>query len=82
MRLFTTLAILMSALVLTACGGDSDNDIPPPQANPAVNYTAFVKVQLANTDDQREATSINNIRFIYRDMDNPQAYDNVLDPAN
>ncbi|MZR63406.1 hypothetical protein [Alcanivorax sp. DP30] len=79
MRLLPSVTLLLSALALSACGGDDDNDVPPPQANAAINYTAFVKVQLANTRDTRDPVNINNIRFINRDMDNPQAYDSVLD---
>ncbi|MGB2246838.1 MAG: hypothetical protein ACPH3N_04170 [Alcanivorax sediminis] len=82
MRLLKLTPLLLSALALGACGGDNDNDRPPPQAQAAINYTAFVKVQLANTRDDRDPININNLRLIDRDRNNPQAYDSVLDTSN
>ena len=81
MRLFTMFMVITSAVALSGCGGDSNSRLPA-QANPAINFTTFVKLQLANTSDTREAVNINNARFIYRDLENPDAYANVLDTSN
>ena len=59
-------------------GGSRDRQ----QAPVAINYTAFVKAQLATTGDTREPVAINDIRFIFRDQTNPDAYNNVLAPDN
>ncbi|MEE3319989.1 MAG: hypothetical protein VX258_04785 [Pseudomonadota bacterium] len=77
MRFFTPLMVLSSALALSACGGD-DNDRRPVQVQPAINYTAFVKVQLANSRDDRDPVQINNLRLIDYDRNDPEAYDSVL----
>jgi hypothetical protein len=37
---------------------------------------------LATTGDTREPVAINDIRFIFRDQTNPDAYNNVLAPDN
>ncbi|MCK0154755.1 hypothetical protein MWU49_13630 [Alcanivorax sp. S6407] len=80
MRFITLSAISISVLALSACGGD--NDRRPVQIQPAIDYTAFVKVQLANTRDDREPVNINRLRLIDRDSNNPEAYDSVLDTPN
>ena len=82
MRFFTMTTVLLSAMALSACGGDDNNDRPPPQANAAFNYTAFVKVQLANSRDDRDPVNINNLRLVDRDQNNPEAYNSVLDSPN
>lgn len=81
MRFATLIIVSLSALALSACGGD-DNNRRPAQIQPAINYTAFVKVQLANTSDQRDPIEINGLRLIDRDRENPNAYDNVLSTPN
>lgn len=81
MRFATLIIVSLSALALSACGGD-DNNRRPVQIQPAINYTAFVKVQLATTNDQRDPIEVNNLRLIDRDRENPNAYDNVLSTPN
>ena len=73
MRYLLAITVSVSALVLSGCFG-SDNDRPRQQAPVAINYTAFVKAQLATTGDTREPVAINDIRFIFRDQTNPDAY--------
>lgn len=81
MRYLMTATVGVGALLLGGCfGGDSDR--PVVLAPATTNYTAFVKVQLATTLDTRDAVAINNVRFIFRDLDNPDAYNNVLQPEN
>ncbi|MGJ3257773.1 MAG: hypothetical protein ACFE0K_15775 [Alcanivorax sp.] len=78
MRYLLATIISLSALVLSGCFG-SDNDRPPRQQAPvAINYTAFVKAQLATNGDTRDPVPINDTRFIFRDLNNPDAYDDVL----
>jgi hypothetical protein len=81
MRYLLAITISVSALLLSVCFG-SDNDRPRQQAPVAINYTAFVKAQLATTGDTRDPVAINDTRFIFRDQDNPDAYNNVLAPDN
>lgn len=81
MRYLLTTTVSLGSLLLAGCfGGDSDRPIVLTPA--ATNYTAFVKVQLATTVDTREPVAINNIRFVFRDQTNPDAYNNVLQPEN
>lgn len=80
MKYLLATIISLSALVLSGCFGDDDNDRPRSQAPTAINYTAFVKVQLATTSDSRDPVPVNDIRFIFRDQTNPDAYNNVLAP--
>jgi hypothetical protein len=77
MRYLLAIIISLSALVLSGCFG-SDNDRPRQQAPVAINYTAFVKAQLATSGDTRDPVPINDTRFIFRDLNNPNAYDDVL----
>ena len=80
-RYLLAITVSVSALLLSGCFG-SDNDRPRQQAPVAINYTAFVKAQLATTGDTRDPVAINDTRFIFRDQDNPDAYNNVLAPDN
>ncbi len=81
MRYLLAITVSVSALVLSGCFG-SDNDRPRQQAPVAINYTAFVKAQLATSGDTRDPVAINDTRFIFRDQDNPDAYNSVLAPDN
>lgn len=80
MRHLLAITVSLGALVLSGCfGGDSDR----PRSQPtAISYTAFVKTQLATTTDARDPLPINDIRFIFLDLDNPDAYDDVLAADN
>ncbi|MCG8393702.1 MAG: hypothetical protein MI745_11530 [Pseudomonadales bacterium] len=81
MRYLLTITVVAGVLLLSGCfGGDSDR--PRQQAPAAINYTAFVKAQLATTADTRDPVAINDTRFIFRDKNNPDAYNNVLQPEN
>jgi len=81
MRHLLAITVSLGALVLSGCFG-GDNDRPRPQAPAAINYTAFVKTQLATTRDTRDPIAINDTRFIFRDLNNPDAYDDVLAADN
>lgn len=79
MRLLLTMTVSLAALGLVACGGNDDNDPPPPQAQAAVDYTVFVKTQLAATSDTTDPVNVNNLRFRNQTDSNEDAYNSVLD---
>ena len=79
MRLLLATTVSLATLGLVACGGDDDNDPPPPRAQATVNYTAFVKTQLAATSDTTDPVSVNNLRFRNQTNSNEDAYNSVLD---
>lgn len=67
----TVLAV--SGLALTGCF-DGSNDRP----DPSVDFTTFVKAEIANTSDTRAAVEINDTDFSFNDENNPQAYDDLF----
>ncbi len=67
----TVLAV--SGLALTGCF-DGSNDRP----DPSVDFTTFVKAEIANTSDIRAAVEINDTDFSFNDENNPQAYDDLF----
>ena len=78
MRLLLAMTVSLAALGLAACGGDDDND-PPPRAQATVDYTVFVKTQLAATSDTTDPVSVNTLRFRNQTNSNEDAYNSVLD---
>jgi len=83
MRAVTHSVLLLGLVIgLAACGGDDDDDPVVDNGNQAVNFTAFVKTQLAADPDGREPASLNNRTFRQTDQDNPNAYDDILSSSN
>lgn len=78
MRLLLATTVSLATLGLVACGGDDDND-PPPRAQATVDYTVFVKTQLAATSDTTDPVNVNNVRFRNQTDSNEDAYNSVLD---
>lgn len=67
--------IALAALVLVVAGcHDSDNDMG------VVNFTSFVKKQLASTSETTDPVDINRLTLVDYDRNDEQAYDDVLDP--
>lgn len=76
-RFLSYAALIALATTLSGCfngssnGGDSRPD-------PSVDFTSFVKTQIANTDDTREAVQINGQDFSFNDQNNEQAFDDLF----
>ncbi len=70
----TVLAV--SGLILAGCSDSSNNRVERP--DPSVDFTTFVKAEIANTSDTRAAVEINNTDFSFNDENNPQAYDDLF----
>ncbi|MGH8271114.1 MAG: hypothetical protein ACRESG_02175 [Gammaproteobacteria bacterium] len=69
--------------LLAACGGSSSvsNNPKPPPPPSTVNFTAFVKTQLLKSGDAFP-TEVNGVDFTFPDLDNPDAYNDVLPPPS
>lgn len=76
------ISILATSVVLAACGdSDSLTPTPPPPTPPpptALDFTTFVKAEIANTTDDRDPVEINDLEFEFADLDNPAAYDDLF----
>ncbi|MEX2473659.1 hypothetical protein [Marinobacter sp.] len=64
---------VLTALVLAGC---SDSSSRAPVL--AVDFTTFVKGEIENTEDDREAVNINQLEFSFNDQDNEQAFDDLF----
>ncbi|WP_297797641.1 hypothetical protein [uncultured Marinobacter sp.] len=66
---------LVAVLSLAGCFGGSGNGqglgLP-------VDFTTFVKGEINQTDNDRNAVAINNLEFSFNDKDNEQAYDDLF----
>lgn len=72
-----TSCLVIVAAALSGCfNGSSSNRAPRP--DPSVDFTAFVKTQIENTDDTREAVQINKQEFSFNDQNNEQAFDDLF----
>jgi|GEM_PF-3435014 len=58
--------------------GSGSSTMPPPPAT--FNYTAFVKRTLKRSGTSAPR-SVNNLNFVFDDLDNPDAYDDVIPPS-
>ena len=76
------ITILAASVFVAACGGsDSLAPTPPPPTPPpptALDFTTFVKAEIANTADDRDPVEINDLEFDFADLDNPAAYDDLF----
>ncbi len=72
-----TSCLVVVAAALSGCfNGSSSNRAPRP--DPSVDFTSFVKTQIENTDDTREAVLINKQEFSFNDQNNEQAFDDLF----
>jgi hypothetical protein len=66
-------------LALTGCfDGSSSGGGGGDRPDPAVDFSTFVKAEIANTDDTREAVQINDKEFSFNDQNNEQAFDDLF----
>ncbi|MGM0768138.1 MAG: hypothetical protein ACQEV6_08935 [Pseudomonadota bacterium] len=72
---FRTGITLVAALVLAGCSDSSSRNRAP---DLAVDFTTFVKTEIDNTEDDRDAVNINQVEFSFNDQDNEQAFDDLF----
>lgn len=78
MNLFLkTSCLLVLAGTLLGCS-DSSSRNQTQRPDPAVDFTTFVKDEIDNTADTREAASITNQEFSFNDQNNEQAFDELF----
>lgn len=67
-------------LALAGCfdGSSSSGGGGGDRPDPAVDFSTFVKSEIANTDDTREAVQINDKEFSFNDQNNEQAFDDLF----
>lgn len=74
------ITILSASMLVAACGdsGSLTPAPPPPPPPTALDFTTFVKAEIANTGDDREPVEINDLEFDFADLENPAAYDDLF----
>ncbi|AHI30060.1 hypothetical protein [Marinobacter similis] len=75
-KMLTISGLLAGVLLLGGCADGSSNGLERP--DPSVDFTTFVKAEIANTSDTRAAVEINDTDFSFNDENNPQAYDDLF----
>lgn len=81
MNLFLkTSCLAVVATMLGGCfdGSSSSGGGGGDRPDPAVDFSTFVKAEIANTDDTREAVQINDKEFSFNDQNNEQAFDDLF----
>ncbi|SDX49834.1 hypothetical protein [Marinobacter mobilis] len=71
-----TLCITVFATSLAGCSSSSNDSAGA--LTPTVDFTAFVKAELANNSERRLPTDVNAINFSFNDGSNPNAYDELF----
>ncbi|MBE94165.1 hypothetical protein [Marinobacter sp.] len=71
----SSLAVVVA--MLGGCFGGSGGS-GEPRPDPAVDFTAFVKTQIGNTNNTRAAVQINDKEFNFNDQNNEQAFDDLF----
>jgi len=66
---------LLAALAVAGCSDSSSRDRSP---DLSVDFTSFVKDEIDNTRDDRDAVNINQREFSFNDQDNEQAFDDLF----
>ncbi|RBP32374.1 hypothetical protein DET50_104143 [Marinobacter pelagius] len=72
--LFQLGSIGLLVALLSGCFGGSSNGRP----NPSVDFTTFVKAQIAATGKVKAPVAVNPVDFSFNDQNNPQAYDDLF----
>lgn len=68
-----------TAILLSGCFGGSSSDSRSGSGVAAsTDFTTFVKKEIANTRDDREAVNINSVKFSFNDRNNAQAYSDLF----
>lgn len=70
--------VALLGLTLAGCFSGSGGSNAAPRPDPSVDFTQFVKTEIENTDDTREAVNINNQQFSFNDQNNEQAFDELF----
>lgn len=79
MNLFLkTSCLVVVTAALTGCFNGSSNRSSDNGPEATVEFTTFVKTQIENTDDTREAVQINDQEFSFNDQTNEQAFDDLF----
>ncbi len=79
MNLFLkTSCLAVVATMLGGCFDGSSSSGGGDRPDPAVDFSTFVKAEIANTDDTREAVQINDKEFSFNDQNNEQAFDDLF----
>ena len=79
MKVLINLAALSAlTILLTGCFNGSSGGGGGDRADAAVDFSTFVKAEIANTDDTREAVQINDKEFSFNDQNNEQAFDDLF----
>ncbi|MDC0661139.1 hypothetical protein [Marinobacter sp. SS21] len=72
------LLLSMVAATTFLAGCSDSNGRNPESIRASVDFTAFVKQELANTSQRREAREVNELTFSFNDRSNEQAYDDLF----
>ena len=72
----TSCLVVVTTAVAGCFDGSSGSRAPGP--DPSVDFTTFVKTQIDNTDDTREAVWTNKQEFSFNDQNNEQAFDDLF----
>ncbi|EMP54434.1 hypothetical protein MSNKSG1_15791 [Marinobacter santoriniensis NKSG1] len=82
MKALINLGIAVStAILLSGCFGGSSSDSRSGSGSgvaASTDFTTFVKKEIANTRDDREAVNINSVKFSFNDRNNAQAYSDLF----
>lgn len=67
------LAVALIGLAVAGCSDSSNHS-----GTLSADFTVFVKQQINNTRDDRQAVDLRNVTFRFNDQDNEQAYDDLF----
>lgn len=73
-----TLRMGIALIAVLALAGCSDGSSNGRGLGLSVDFTTFVKNEIKQTDNERNAVNINELGFIFNDQDNEQAYDDLF----
>ncbi|WP_148861199.1 hypothetical protein [Marinobacter fonticola] len=77
-RLIALMCVVFIGGTLAGCSDSDSSRSDDPEMNAQVDFTQFVKDEIANTKDDRDAVDINDIEFTFNDQANEEAFDDVL----
>lgn len=71
--------VALLGLSLAGCfNGDSSSRNDGPDVVQSQDFTQFVKNEINNTSDSRDAVNINDLEFSFNDQNNEQAFDELF----
>ncbi|WP_165856448.1 hypothetical protein [Marinobacter sp. JSM 1782161] len=73
------IGLVLAACLSAGCADSDGHSNGKDNGNAEVDFNQFVKAEIDNTRDDRDAVAINELEFQFNNQDDEDAFDDVLE---